>query len=456
MKCLILAGGSGTGLWPLSRAGFPKQFLKLKDKEKSLFQMTFERCRQLAQDTDIFIVTTERYKYLIAAQAGELGCQLKMEQVFVEPAEKNTLPAICYGVNKIQKNGDDLVGVFLSNQITEYKENIADILDRVLALANDNLITFGIIPARPHTDYSYIKKSWPLEAGFLVSEFKEKPDYLTAQQYVNEGYFWNSGMLLFRTDLFMEEVSIYCPEVYEIFAHNHIEQHYQRTPGISVDKGLMEKSKRLAVVPLDIKWTDLSSFDDFYDEFVTDEKGNIKFNKDILINSSNNLLYTNRTVAAVDVDDLIVVDDNDALLLCKKGQSQKVKEVVERLRINADPRLDANMTGYRPWGSYTVLEEGKSYKIKRITVLPGQELSYQLHYHRSEHWVVVKGTATVTIDGQEQFIRCGESAFIKCGFKHRLKNPGKILLEVIEVQLGEYLEEDDIIRFIDEYGRVNK
>ncbi len=435
MKCLILAGGSGTRLWPLSRAGFPKQFLKLKNKEKSLFQMTFERCRQLSQDTDIFIVTNERYKYLIAAQAGELGYQLKMEQVFAEPAEKNTLPAICYGLNKIRKNGDDLVGVFLSNQITEYKENLVDIIDRVLVLTNDNLITFGITPAKPH---------------------KEKPDYLTAQQYVKEGYFRNSGMLLFRTDLFMEELSIYCPEVYEIFEHDNIEQHYQRTPSISVDKGLMEKSKRTAVVPLDSKWTDLSNFDDFYDEFVTDEKGNIKFNKDILINSSNNLLYTNKTVVIIDVDDLIVVDDNDALLLCKKGQSQKVKEVVERLRINADSRLDSNMTGYRPWGSYTVLEEGEFYKVKRITVLPGQELSYQLHYHRSEHWVVVRGSATVTIDGQERFIRCGECAFIKCGVKHRLKNPGKVLLEVIEVQLGEYLEEDDIIRFIDGYGRVNK
>ncbi|MFZ5650691.1 MAG: cupin domain-containing protein, partial [Bacillota bacterium] len=237
---------------------------------------------------------------------------------------------------------------------------------------------------------------------------------------------------------------------------DNINETYEKTPGVSIDYGIMELSGRVAVVPLDIKWNDLGSFDTFYDQYSSDENGNIAFDDNILIDSSNNLLYAGRdkAVALIGVNDLIVIDEKDALLVCRKDQSQKVKEVVNMLKDKNDPRVDVHLTTYRPWGSYTILEEGFFYKIKRITVLPGKKLSCQLHHHRSEHWIVVKGTARVTIEGQEYFARSGESTFVKSGHRHRLENPGKVLLEVIEVQLGEYLEEDDIVRFEDDFGRA--
>ena len=457
MKAIILAGGSGTRLWPLSRNYYPKQFLKLKNMDMSIFQLSVERCVKLAGPQKIYIVTNNSYKFLVLGQIEELGYKIEETQILVEPEGKNTLPAIYYGVKEIQKQGEDIVVVLPSDHLIYEEDKFMQTIKNGEQLASEYIITYGIRPNKPHTGYGYIKPAAPLAIGYKVDEFKEKPDYQTAMAYLEQGYLWNSGMFMFRTDIFAEEVKEYNNEVYKAFKLSDIEEVFINTPNISIDYGVMEKSNRVAVIPLNIKWSDLGSFDTFYDEFNQDENGNVTFNENILIDSSNNLLYTDKdkTVALVGVEDLIVVDEKDALLICKKDQSQKVKDVVNKLKDSDNPVVDMHLTTYRPWGSFTILEEGLFYKIKRITVLPGKKLSLQLHHHRSEHWVVVKGTAKVTVGDNETFVRSGESTFVKSGYKHRLENPGKVLLEVIEVQLGEYLEEDDIVRIKDDFGRTD-
>jgi len=424
---------------------------------KSIFQLTFERCLMLTGIKDVYIVTNSNYKFLVLGQIEELGYKFNENNILIEPFGRNTLPAIYFSVREIQKQGDDIVTVFPSDHLIVKEEEFIQTIRKGEWLANQYLITFGVNPTKPHTGYGYIMSDEPLDFGYLVKEFKEKPDYETALVYLENGYLWNSGMFMFRTNLFVEEIKRYSPEVYEAFQLENINQSFEKTPAISIDYGIMEKSERVAVIPLNIKWTDLGSFDAFYDEFEKDENGNITFDGEILIESYDNIVYTSKakTVALIGVNDLIVVEEEDALLICKKNESQKVKNVVNYLKEKNNSIVDFHLTTYRPWGSYTILEEGFFYKIKRLTVLPGKKLSYQLHHHRSEHWIVVKGTARVTVEDEETFVRSGESTYVKSGYKHRLENPGNVLLEVIEVQLGEYLEEDDIVRFDDDFGRVS-
>ena len=461
MKVIILAGGRGTRLWPISRTYFPKQFLKLKNMGKSFFQMTFERSLKLVDLNDIYIVTNDCYKFLILAQIEELGYKVNPDQVLLEPSGKNTLPAICYGIMEIQKQSDDTVVVFPSDHLIKDVEKFCEIITESKKLAKNYIVTFGIKPDKPQTVYGYIKPGEQLEFGYRAEKFKEKPDIEKAKVYLEKGYFWNSGIFMFKTDVFMEELQKCSHDVFKAFSgHNSINDIYQNVPSISIDYGIMEKSKRIAVVPMEIHWTDLGGFDAFYEEFKGDKcdsKGNVDFGESILIDSNNNMIYTtdDKTTALIDVDDLIVVDERDALLICKRGSSHKVKEIVNQLKKKNDAKADYHVTACRPWGSYTVLEEGFFYKIKRITVLPQKRLSYQMHYHRSEHWVVVKGTAKVCIDGRDVIVRSGESIYVRSGQKHRLENPGRVLLEVIEVQLGEYLEEDDIVRFEDDFDRAS-
>lgn len=455
MKSIILAGGSGTRLWPLSRTNFPKQFIKLKNMDKSFFQMTFERCMSLTDIEDIYIVTNNSYKFLILNQIKEIGCLFNEKHILVEPTGKNTLPAIYYGVKEIQKLGDDIIIVLPSDHLIEDMCKFAYNINEGQHLADEYIITYGIQPNKPHTGYGYIKPKASLKTGYQVDKFIEKPDFKTASEYLKKGYLWNSGIFMFRSDIFMEEVYLYNQEVYEAFKIDDIKESYQRVPNIAIDKGIIEKSRRVAVIPLEVKWNDLGSFDNFYDEFAADDNGNIAFGEKILLDAQDNLLYagTDKIVALIGVEDLIVIDEEDALLICKKEHSFKVREIVKKLIESNDPRAEVHLTAYRPWGSYTVLEEGTFYKIKRITVLPEKNLSYQLHYHRSEHWIVVRGTAKVTVDDNEYVLLSGESTFVKAGSKHRLSNPGAISLEVIEIQFGQYLEEDDIVRFKDDFGR---
>ncbi len=457
MKVIILAGGSGTRLWPLSRTHFPKQFLKLKNMDKSIFQLTIERSLKLTTLSQIYFVTSIDYKFFISGQLEEMGLVPIEENILLEPEPKNTLPAIYFAVHEICKHGDDMVVVLPSDHLVKDVNKFVESIQSGLIPAENHLITYGIVPTYPEVGFGYIKPGQKIDGGFLVEKFKEKPVYPNAVEYMKSGYLWNSGMFLFDTRLFKSELALYNPQIIKSFQHRSIEAVYKEVPAISIDYGLMERSSLVAVVPFDASWNDFGSFDAFYDEYKDhkDRDGNVFFNNEIMINARNNLVYsdTDKAVAVAGVNDLIVVDQKDALLICHKNDSQKVSDIVMRLKERGDSRIDDYITEYRPWGSFTILEKGDFYKIKRISVMPGKLLSYQMHYHRNEHWVVIHGTASVIVDENETLVRSGDSVFIKAGSKHRLINSGKILLEVIEVQIGSYLEEDDIERFDDAYGR---
>jgi mannose-1-phosphate guanylyltransferase/mannose-6-phosphate isomerase len=434
---------------------YPKQFLKLNDT--SLFQDTLQRCLEISDITEIFVVTNELQKFFVIGQIEELGYEIPTDNILLEPEGKNTLPAITFGMHKIKERfGNTVVSIFSSDHILDKKA--IKIIQDSEELASDYLLTFGVTPTSPHTGYGYIKPAEPVGNGFRVSEFKEKPDVCSAEKYIEEGCLWNSGMFLFDTDVFFKELEKYAPDIFDAFINSkNMKDIYSKIPSISVDYGIMEKSNLVAVVKINEKWSDLGNFNAIYEEFDKDRESNIVYNcDDVLINSSGNLIYSkpNKIVSLIDIKDIVVVDTPDALLVCPKDSSQKVKDVVSSLKDKKDERAQLHQTVYRPWGSYTILENSERHKIKNIVVLPQKKLSLQLHHHRSEHWVVVKGMACVQVDGEQYFLRQGESTFIKAGMKHRLSNPGKMPLEIIEVQLGDYVGEDDIVRFDDDYGRA--
>lgn len=446
MKTIILAGGKGTRLWPLSREMMPKQFIKIFGE--SLFQKTVKRALLVSKPEEIFVVTNNEYKFRVSDDLEELGLRIPEENVILEPESKNTLPAICLAMKKA---GDGEFAILPSDHLVDVNEQY----QRAFRIAQDvcaqYLVTFGINPKKPHTGYGYVKPGKRIGEAFEVEEFREKPDIKTAEDFVKKGYLWNSGMFFFDSKLFLEELRKYSAEMLKIFENG--ERAYDEVPEISVDYGILEKSKRVAVVPMSVEWNDVGSFDAIYDHLAKDSSGNAIRGEVITLNSSRNLVIAERLTALLDVEDLLLIDTDDALLVAKKGSAERVKEIYRILKKKNDNRVRIHRTAFRPWGSYTLLEENE-YKIKRITVKPGKRLSMQKHYHRSEHWIVVRGTARIIVDGKEILLRKGESTFVPAGSLHRIENPGKIPLEIIEVQIGEYLEEDDIERVEDDFGRI--
>lgn len=455
MKIIILAGGSGTRLWPLSRDKYPKQFIKLFNNNHSLFQETFLRSLLLVKVDDIIIVTNKNYKHLVIGEIEELGYPVTENNILVEPNPKNTLPAILAGIQSVSYNQDELFLVFPSDHKIQNPRLFTEIINQSLDLAKDRIITFGIQPDSAQTGYGYIQPGDTNKNGCDVLSFREKPNYETAVQYIENGYLWNAGIFMFQSMLFLNEVEKFQATINNAFrTTNNIDDAFSLIDkGISIDYGILEHSQIIATVPLDIGWNDLGSFDSFYDVDLSSKSSN----ETIEINSNNNLIYPykDKVIATIGVNNLIVVDTKDALLVCQKEQSQDVKKVIDKLKLKKDQRLEYHVQDYRPWGNYTILEEQKNeFKIKRILVQPHKKISYQYHNHRSEHWIVVRGIATITIDDIDKEVKAGESIFIKPLQKHRLANNTFDNVEIIEVQLGDYLEEDDIYRIDDDYGRI--
>ena len=457
MTNIILCGGSGTRLWPISRTLMPKQFVKLFD-EKSLFQLTVERNSKTCASQ--FIVSNAEQYFLALDQLEEL--EKINNKYLLEPVGRNTAPAIALACFSLDKN--EIVLVTPSDHLIKDENEYKKVLNKAKDLAlKDNLVTFGITPTFPEIGFGYIEAE-----GYDVKAFHEKPDAETARKYLEEGnYYWNSGMFCFKAGVFLDELKAYSPNIYEsskkafenASKDNMIRVKYDdmlNIPEDSIDYAVMEKSQKVKVVPSNIDWSDVGSFDSLYDELPKGKNGNTQNENHISIDSKNNLIYGNeRKIATVDIEDMIVVDTGDALLVSKKGSSQKVKQVVSEVRLTSELH-NIHLTGYRPWGSYTVLEDSPGYKIKRIEVKPGKRLSLQKHFHRNEHWIVVSGTATVTIEDRIEIIRPNESTYIKMGEVHRLENQGKIDVVMIEAQVGEYTGEDDILRIDDDYERGNE
>jgi len=454
MTNIILCGGSGTRLWPISRTLMPKQFVKLFN-DQSLFQLTVERNTKIC-DEQFIVSNTEQY-FLALDQLEELN--RTSNKYLLEPIGRNTAPAIALACMALDK--ETLVLVTPSDHLIKDETEYVKVLQAAKELAQlDNLVTFGITPTFPETGFGYIEAN-----NQDVRAFHEKPNKKKAQEYVNKGnYYWNSGMFMFKAGVFLEELKKYSPEIYETSqtaflnatTGNLIRIKHEDMLNISedsIDYAVMEKSTKVKVVASDIEWSDLGSFDALFEELPKDKNGNTQNDKHISVDSKNNLIYgQNKCIATIDVEDLIIVDTGDALLVSRKGSSQKVKQVVVELKKTTQLH-NIHLTGHRPWGSYTVLEDTPGYKIKRIEVKPGKRLSLQKHYHRNEHWIVVSGTATVTVGETTKLIRPNESTYIKMGEVHRLANDGKIPVILIEAQVGEYTGEDDIVRIEDDYKR---
>lgn len=464
MYAIILAGGSGSRLWPLSRELYPKQLLNL-NSDKSLLQSTFLRLQDFMQAENIVSITNTKHLSSVKSQLDELFSEAT---VLSEPLSKNTAPAIALAAKFIQQKheGEDpIVLVVPSDHLIEDNEKFAQTVKIGEELAQKGyIVTFGIQPDYPETGYGYINIfDEPLLGGYKVKEFVEKPDVVTAQKYIDaKTYFWNSGIFMFKASVMMDELKKSSPEIFEAMAEfdfsssDKIEYNlFDKMPNISIDYAVMEKSDKIALVKMQSDWNDLGSWQSIYDMSKKDEHNNVLVGHVLDEGSKNSFVYaSSKLVATIGLEDIVLVETDDAILACKKDKTQDVKKIYDTLKKQNDSTHLVHKTVYRPWGFYTVLAQGAGFLTKLIHVKEGQKLSVQSHNHRSEHWVVLSGIAKVILEGKEHILSPGHSIDIPLKAVHSLQNPYEGDLEIIEVQMGELLVEEDIVRYEDIYGRA--
>ena len=471
---VILSGGAGTRLWPVSREGHPKPFMALADGQ-TLLAKTYRRALQVVEAVDtesrpeVLTVTNRDYYFMSRDEQDSSGVN---GGFILEPFGRNTAPAVAVAAHVVQQRygAGAVMLVLAADHLIHNQTAFNTAVQSAVALAEqDHLVTFGIVPTAPETGFGYIQRGDAVSAGYKVRRFVEKPDQVTATGYLESGEFlWNSGMFCFKAGVFLDELARHAPDIATTVAECWADMQapknpdvleipsalFATVPDLSVDYAVMERSDRVAVVPGDFGWSDIGSWNAVRDLAKPDSEGNRIVGEAILVGAQNTYVQAeDRLVAAVGVRDLMVIDTPDALLILDPDKSQDVKQVVSRLKKTDHEAHRLHRTVVRPWGTYTVLEDSNHFKIKRIEVKPGQSLSLQMHHHRSEHWVVVSGVAKVTNGDQEILVKRNESTYIPAGQKHRLQNPGTLPCVMIEVQCGDYLGEDDIVRFEDNYGR---
>jgi mannose-1-phosphate guanylyltransferase/mannose-6-phosphate isomerase len=466
---LILSGGSGTRLWPVSRRNLPKQFLSLSG-EGTLFQQTVARTQKLPDVRAPIVVASEDHRFLAADQLLESG--VTGASIVLEPMARNTAPAIALGALKaMEQDADALLLVLPADHLIGDTHSFTDAVKQALPAAKEGwLVTFGIHPDRPETGFGYIRRAESIgDNAYRVGKFVEKPDLPTAESYLKDGgYDWNSGMFLFKASRYLEELGTHAPAmlaaVREAYATGHKDLDFVRVdgdafakvPDNSIDYAVMEKTSHAAVIPVDCAWSDIGSWSALWLSGEHDAQGNQREGDTMAIDTRNSLLrsHDRHMIATVGVDDLVIVSTPDATLVAHRNAAQDVKKVVDQLKASGRTEHSFHRVVHRPWGSYDSLEAGGRFQVKRIVVKPGASLSLQKHHHRAEHWIVVSGTAEVTCDDKVFLLGENQSTYIPLGSVHRLRNPGKVPLELIEVQSGSYLGEDDIVRLDDVYGRA--
>ncbi|TMP37657.1 mannose-1-phosphate guanylyltransferase/mannose-6-phosphate isomerase [Pseudoalteromonas rubra] len=471
---VILCGGSGTRLWPLSRERYPKQFLQL-GSSLSLLQDTLQRLEP-GRHQPALLICNEEHRFICAEQVRAIG--YRPGGIILEPQGRNTAPAIALAALKARSQGEDPVLLVLASDhyigdVTAFRQSV----NQGLVLAQSGkLVTFGITPDSPHSGYGYIQCGASLKddigqvIGAGVAAFVEKPDVSTAQRYLDNGnYLWNSGMFLFKASDYLNELALYRPDILQAceqaIAKLQPDLDFTRinrdaflaSPAESIDYAVMEHTERAAVVPMNANWNDIGSFEALWQTLPKDTHRNVHLGDVTALDSQDNLVITqDRLVATVGVQDLVVVDTKDTLLVAHRSQSQAIKSLVDELKSRDVAQVTQHREVYRPWGKYDIVDRDERFLVKRITVRPGHSLSRQLHYHRAEHWVVVSGTAAIEIGDERRLLSEDQSVFIPATVVHRLSNPGKVDLQLIEVQSGSYLGEDDIVRFEDDYTRGGK
>jgi len=461
----IMCGGSGTRMWPLSRTMYPKQFLSLVN-ETSLLQDTLLRLPKECNQS--ILICNEEHRFLVAEQARSY---VQNPAIILEPEGRNTAPALALAaIQALEKNKDAVLLVLASDHVIKDTEQFHKVVEQANQLANEGkLVTFGIVPTHPETGFGYIKQGQKLDGfGYVVDKFVEKPNTHLAEEFVAAGvYLWNSGMFMFKASRYLEELKKYKPQIFsqcsEAMADINLDMDFIRPDkdafmaceDESIDYAVMENTDFAVVVPLDAGWSDVGSYSALWDITEKDENNNVIKGDAITVNSKNCYLHSDsRLISTIGVNNLVIVDTKDAILIANKDDVQDIKAVVKMLKDNGRAEATQHRLVYRPWGHYDSIDIGERFQVKRITVKPGAKLSVQMHHHRAEHWIVVSGSAMVTINKETKLFTENQSCYIPIGAVHALENPGKLPLELIEVQSGSYLGEDDIVRFEDKYGRV--